>query len=175
MPIDLYSTVKKTSHWAFANNFINKTLGSSIFVALSIALLMILIIMFMYPAKAGTPFYIVMKMFVYMFFGSLLIVFLHDGVIKYLFEEEHQEKRNEVFMQNTTAEGRDFDPVYSTNYKPIKPNLPGSISGGYQQSNQLNTAIPPQASNIPVSPDEFDEIDALLNTKAPTEKQNMFK
>jgi hypothetical protein len=121
MPIDLYSSIKKTSQWAFGSPVLNGILGSSIFVSIAIALLMCLLIMIMYPAKSGTPFSIVAKMFVYMTFGSLLIIFLHDGVLKYMLEEEEEAKQAEYFMQNTTMEGRVADPAYGAMYKTISP------------------------------------------------------
>ncbi len=121
MPIDLHSSLKGASQWAFGSPLLNNALGSSICVALIIALLMILLIMFMYPAKPGTPFSVLAKLFVYMLFGTMMIVFLHDGVIKYMIEEEYVTKDNEYFMQNTTIEGRKADPSYSSIYKPISP------------------------------------------------------
>ncbi len=124
MPIDLHSSLKGASQWAFGSPLLNSVLGSSIFVAFVIALLMVLSIMFMYPAKAGTPFSVLAKLFVYMFFGTMLIVFLHDGVIKYIIEEEYTEKDNEYFMQNTTLEGRRADPSYSGMYKIVSPLAP---------------------------------------------------
>lgn len=121
MPIDLYSSLKGASQWAFGSPLLNNVLGSSVFVASIIALLMVLLIMFMYPAKSGTPFSVIAKLFVYMFFGTMLIVFLHDGVIKYMMEEEFAEKDSEQFMQNATMHGRIADPSYSNMYKTVSP------------------------------------------------------
>jgi len=123
MPIDLYSSIKKASQWAFGSPLLNGVLGSSLFVAPVIALLMVLIVMVMYPAKTGTPFSIVIKMFIYMLFGSLLIIFLHDGVIKYMMEEEYSSKDSDELMRNLTIQGRTADPSYERNYNLIKPQL----------------------------------------------------
>jgi hypothetical protein len=144
MPIDLYSSIKKASQWAFGSPLLNGVLGSSLFVACVIAMLMILIIMFMYPAKSGTPFSVVIKMFVYMLFGSLLIIFLHDGVIKYMMEEEFSNKDSEEFMRNTTMQGRMSDPSYAQLYKPIQPKL--------QETQPIQSQITPVASTAPVTP-----------------------
>lgn len=120
MPIDLLSSIRKTSHWAFGSPILNNILGSSIFVALTIAIIMILIIMFMYPAKSGTPFSIVGKMFIYMFFITLMVIFLHDGVIKYMFEEELGEKASDDIMQGVTLSSKNV--VYN-NTPPVNPTL----------------------------------------------------
>ena len=121
MPIDLYSTINKTSQWAFGSPVLNAILGSSVFVALVVALLMVVIVMVMYPAKSGTPFSVVMKMFVYMAAGTLLVIFLHDGVLKYMMEEESAEDDADAFMQNTTMGGRQADPSYGMMYQQIAP------------------------------------------------------
>jgi hypothetical protein len=91
---------------------------------------MIILIMVMYPAKPGTSFSIVAKMFIYMFFGSLLVIFLHDGVLRYLIDDENQNLKAEAFMQNTTSGGREYDPSYGGLYKPVNPTPAsgGSIS-----------------------------------------------
>jgi hypothetical protein len=145
MPIDLYCTLKKTSQWAFGSSFLNSVLGSSIFVSIVVSLVMVLIVMIMYPAKAGTSFSVVAKMFVYMFLGTMVVVFLHDGVIKYMLEEEHAADKSEEFMQNTTIGGREYDPAYSNMYKPIVPNAPKLNDGQYanrQDSRQDNRQDP---------------------------------
>jgi hypothetical protein len=133
MPIDLYSSLRGASQWAFGSPLLNNILGSSLFVAIVVALLMILLIMFMYPAKPGTSFAVIAKMFVYMFFSSLLVIFLHDGVIKYMMEEESAALDADDFMQNTTMRGRLADPAYGGLYKTISP-----------QNN-----VPPDTSQIP--------------------------
>lgn len=147
MPIDLLSSSKSVSKWAFGSPFLNKVLGSSMFVAGSVAFLMIILIMIMYPAKSGTSFTVVLKMFVYMFFGSLLVIFLHDGVVRYITEESHNEKQAEAFMQNITQTGRVADPSYASMYKPIIPaqnttqvspaNVPSTTGAAEHEEEQL--------------------------------------
>lgn len=143
MPIDLYSSLKGASQWAFGSQLLNNILGSSIFVAIIVSLLMILLIMFMYPAKSGTSFVVVAKMFIYMCFGSLLIIFLHDGVLKYMMEEQFTTRDSEHFMQNTTMQGRISDPSYSDLYKPISPQ---------PQQMQQSPVQPSPVQQIPVQP-----------------------
>jgi hypothetical protein len=156
MPIDLYSSIKKASQWAFGSQLLNSILGSSLFVAVVIALLMILLVMIMYPAKSGTSFSVVIKMFVYMFFGSLLTIFLHDGVLKYMMEEELSTKDSDDFMRNITLVGRKSDPAYSDMYNLVQPNqssqqsqLPVKTSQNNQLSQQGQNN-PPNQLETPV-------------------------
>jgi hypothetical protein len=127
MPIDLCGSINKTSQWAFGSPILNSIFGSSVFVAIVIAFIMILLIMVMYPAKSGTSLGIVVKMFIYMLFGSLLIVFLHDGVIKAQYSEQQDDEAAAAFMRNTTMEGRQYDPSYGSTYKQISPTITSSI------------------------------------------------
>lgn len=122
MPIDLLSSIKKTSHWAFGSNILNSILGSSIFVALVISLTMILLIMIMYPAKSGTSLTIVCKMFIYMFFITWLVLFLHDSVVRYINEEELEEKESDELANGADPDKRD---VIYNNDKQIEPKKEG--------------------------------------------------
>lgn len=113
MPIDLLSSIKKTSQWTFSSPTINYILGSSLFIAIIIALVMVLLIMIMYPARKNTQLSVLCKMFIYMFFSSLLIVFLHDGVIKTMYDEELQSSEENNMMSGIDVVNA--DAVYNSN------------------------------------------------------------
>lgn len=137
MPIDLYGSIKKTSQWAFGSPFLNGVLSSTVVVAIMISLIMIFIIMIMYPAKSGTPFSIVAKMFVYMFFSTMLVVFLHDSVLKYMIEESNA--------------ARDAN------------NFVATVTGGDENSNAsfagMRTIVSPVVQTKPTTPDEHNTTD----------------
>lgn len=154
MPIDLYSSSKAASRWAFGSPFLNKILGSSLFVAGIVAFLMILLIMVMYPAKSGTSFSVVVKMFIYMFFGSLLVIFLHDGVVRYLAEEDRNEKQADAFMQNITQTGRTADPSYASMYKPIAPQTTAQTTSQTVAQPSTTGAAEPETTPSQI-PDTF--------------------
>lgn len=121
MSIDLYESIDGMSKWAFGNNFLNKILGSSLAIAIVISFIMVLLIMFIYPAKQGTSFVVVLKLFVYMFFSSLLVIFLHDGILKYTIKEDVVEGGNNSFTSRIIG-GSDSDPTYAMyNIKPVTP------------------------------------------------------
>jgi hypothetical protein len=135
MPLDLGSTVKKTGSFVFGNKLLNKFLGSGLFLAGIIAITMILLVMIMYPAKSGSSFFIVFKMFLYMFGLSVILIFLHDSVLKFHIEEEKEQRDAEDILQNTTIAGRQNDVVYG-GYPSISP-----------QTNMGQTQIKPLSSN----------------------------
>ncbi len=137
MAIDLYSTLKNTSQWAFGSAILNGILSSSIFVAFVIALIMVLLIMLMYPAKSGTSFSVVCKLFVYMFLGSLLVLFLHDGVLTYMIKEEYSNNNTDSLMQDVLddvpAPRDQFGPPISQRNNlqgnlPMKDNFQGNTT-----------------------------------------------
>jgi hypothetical protein len=138
---------------------------------------MVILIMVMYPAKKGTPFSIVAKLFIYMMFSSLLVVFLHDGVIKYMYDEERESQLSESFMQNVTFDGRNRDAVYGQSYQTISPS-PAPIPAPTPA-----TASPPPAQVVVKG--VYDIISAveggsvtggrhLIGPPRPTERSNPF-
>ena len=147
MAIDLYSTLKNTSQWAFGSTILNGILSSSIFVAFVIAMIMVLLIMLMYPAKSGTSFSVVCKLFVYMFLGSLLVLFLHDGVLTYMLKEEYSNNSTDSLMQDVLDE-----PI---RVERRDPN---------QNTNNQNTNSQRDTSPIDNTIEEIDDTPLQLNT-----------
>ena len=82
MTIELLACTRQVNQYASDSIGLNKLLSHTGILAFMISLLMVLIIMVFYPAKPGTSFYILVKIFMYMFAGTLLLVFLHDGMLK---------------------------------------------------------------------------------------------
>ena len=144
MAIDLYNTLKNTSQWAFGSAILNGILSSSIFVAFVIALLMMLLIMLMYPAKSGTSFSVIFKLFVYMFLGSLFVVFLHDGVLTYMIKEEHSKNNSDALIQDVFEDAPNSMMTRVPTKVPVKPNvaeiLEDNVSEPDDTPTQLNTS-----------------------------------
>jgi len=133
MPIDLCSSVNKISNYTFGSGFLNTIFGSSLSVAFVVSIIMILLIMMMYPAKSGTSLLIIVKLFIYMFMFTLLIVFLHDGVLKYAMKENVESETDSSFIKNTATMGGDV--VYH-NYNNINP-----AAGAYSKPTTINDDI----------------------------------
>jgi hypothetical protein len=120
MPIDLYSSVNKVSHFAFGSTLLNSLFSNTVVTALIITFIMVLAVMILYPARSGTPIMEVVKMFIYMFIFNLIVIFVHDGVIKYVIKEQYQDKDSNELMQGTNISGR--NPVYGQNYVSVDPS-----------------------------------------------------
>jgi hypothetical protein len=172
MPIDLCSSIKKTSQWAFGSSVLNSILGSSVFVSFIIALIMVLLIMIMYPAKAGTPFSVVAKMFVYMLFSSMLVIFLHDGVIKYMFEEEMQEQKEDAIITGGTT----GDLVYNASNTFVSPYRNNSNTAQTSNENSgSNTSQPISPHGYRINPNNNESVESPVASPmaAVTEKQEI--
>jgi hypothetical protein len=169
MPIDLLSSIKKTSQWTFSSPTLNGVLGSSFFVSIVIALLMVLLIMIMYPAKKNTPISILLKMFIYMFFGTMLVVFLHDGVIKTMYDEEQQCSEEETLMSGVNI--KNADVVYNTNPIPTI-QMPNTQSTPNTQNTPSTQNTQQEKMELPLFIGGGGSLDAA---KPPKHKPNPYK
>jgi hypothetical protein len=145
--IDILSSVKSASRWAYGTKLISGTFGNSLVLALILSAVMILIVMFMYPAKKDACASVLFKMFVYMFLITSVIIFLHDGVLLSGAEEDDKAVAGGAFMGGITMAGRENDPAYGGAYIPIKPTSaptptsePASMPAPEPASPSLNDA-----------------------------------
>ncbi len=152
MPIDLHSLVTSVSNNVFGSPFLNNLFHNSIFVAFLISIIMVLLIMFMYPAKKGTSIGVVLRMFMYMLLGSAVVIFLHDGVVKYKIQKEQSAARDSAFTGGFSKLGGS-DPVYGSMYKPVMP-----VTAGITNVNDTN-------ADSDSDSDSDEEIDSELMMK----------
>jgi len=143
MPIDICSSLNKISQYTFGSSFLYNTFGNTLSVSLIISIIMMLLVIILYPAHPNTSFITVLKLFMYMFLGSLVVVFLHNSVIKYYYEEKHNNAASLDIIRGINANNR--DAVYG-NYQSIQPsstqqNQDSQTSQDNKQDDNLNDAI----------------------------------
>jgi hypothetical protein len=122
--IDFNSSTKKATNLVFTNSTLNSLLGNSLSLGITISLLMVLLVMVMYPAKAGTSFSIMVKLFIYMFLGSTIFIFLHDGIMhNNILNEVKDSKGDELFssMNEKNRQESSADIVYGE--KKVSANV----------------------------------------------------
>jgi hypothetical protein len=141
MPIDFNSSITQLSKKTFGNTFLSGLLGNTISISFVISLVIVLIIMIMYPAKSGTKFTIFAKMMIYIYFSVLLLVFLHDSIVKYKVKENLERDIDEDNINSMT--GGD-DLIYKTNR--ISPALNAQQTQQQQQINQSDKKIKPSTT-----------------------------
>ena len=80
MPLEFGDLIKGGSNSIFSSY--GSWFSSPFLVALLITFIVILIILVMYPAKSNASLIKIFKMFLYVFIGTFVIVFLHDGCVE---------------------------------------------------------------------------------------------
>lgn len=171
MPVDLCSSVNSISQYAFGSGFLNSLLGSALSVAFIIAMTMVLLIMFLYPAKKGTPFKTVFKMFVYMFLISLLVIFAHDSINQTA--QQAQQKHKEV--SEIFRSVNDRDPVYG-NYESVN-NVLGGVDKPYPGLMPKTPTPTPEeihAEQVKQQRKKIDNANSMSSQKPPPPVQNPF-
>jgi hypothetical protein len=121
MTIELLACTRQVNKYASDSIGLNKLLSHTGILALMISLLMVLIIMVFYPAKPGTSFYILVKIFVYMFTGTLLLVFLHDGILKDQYENTAHDLDLNDMVTNVTGKNSNSRMAFGAAEHSIKP------------------------------------------------------
>ena len=169
MPIDFNETLKKTTQWAFGSPLLNSILGSGLFMAIVISLIMVIIVMLVYPAKNGAQFKPIAKMFIYMFIGTVFLMFLHDGILKHTIEEEIS--RKEIDNLSFGVQRRQVNPAYSGAHQQITPFHMNTTGGNIQKvepsnilkNNTSNITEVPGKNNSEAEKEDALEIDNIIS------------
>lgn len=138
MPIDLNDSLNNISARAFGSPVISGALGNVLSCAAILSIIAIVLIMFIYPAKSGTSFVVVVKIFIYMFAASAALIFIHDGIRSK--RSAYQNTASDQYDLVTQSNPADRDVIYSQDSHEVRPEMPNRpYTGG-----QTNT------SNVPV-------------------------
>lgn len=121
MPIDFLSTTNSLQS-AVESSWANTVFGGTVSTAIMISILFVLLIMVMYPAKSGTSFWVVVKMWLYALVSVGVLLFLHDGVLRAKIKKEHTDGLNDISVQLSKSTYGSADPAY----------------GGYIEQNSVN-------------------------------------
>jgi hypothetical protein len=117
MPVDLCASLNRTGDYAFGSPFLNSLFGNKIIVSVLIALIVVVIVMLIYPAKKGTDYGLLIKIFIYVAAFTGIVIFLHDGILEANVKEQMHDK-NSVNISSDSPQ----NTVYPDR-KIITPNL----------------------------------------------------
>lgn len=129
---------------------IGDILSSTGIIAATIAVFMILLIMYMWPVRnASTT--VILKMFTYMFLVSGALIFLHDGVRKRSYDANHSDMATRSVMD---AVNGGVDAAYIGSQNLIDPNTTVSaplvhVSAEDLAELQEDISKPPSTANNP--------------------------
>ena len=162
MPIDFNSSINKVSSFTFGSPLLNNMLNSPFAVSFAIAVMSILLIMFLYPAKSGTPIMTLVRLFVYTLLSTTLFVFLHDGVRASSDKEANLNKKDEALMRGITSKDKELYNLIGQ--KTIdSPEITAALAP--PQSSQQLFDNNPRANNVAVAP--------ILDNTTATDQINM--
>jgi hypothetical protein len=82
MPIDIKNIIAGGANVLSSSSSLGKFVKSTIGLAVILAIVMIIIVMFIYPAKENSSMLSIIQIFVYSLFINCLIIFFHDNMIK---------------------------------------------------------------------------------------------
>lgn len=102
--------------------FLGNSIKSPFWLALMITVIIILITIFVYPAKKSAPISKLLKLMIYIFITSLILIFLHDNAIREVWQNEHEDKKAREIMGGMA----DF---LANGDKPVIPATFGVDSG----------------------------------------------
>jgi hypothetical protein len=74
------------------SGFFGSSIKSPFWLALIITVCILLIIIFVYPAKKSAPVSKLIKLMIYIFVGVLIFLMLHDNVLHDAWKAEHEDK-----------------------------------------------------------------------------------
>jgi hypothetical protein len=82
MPCNLNSALEGTCNFTLGSVFINNFLKSPIWLSAILTVLIVVLIMSIYPAKKNTGCSVLIKLALYIFIGSNVLMFLHDNILR---------------------------------------------------------------------------------------------
>ena len=80
------------------SGFFGSSLKSPFWMALIITVIIILITIFVYPAKKSASISKLLKLMIYIFAVSLILLFLHDNAIREAWSFEHEDKKTREML-----------------------------------------------------------------------------
>lgn len=151
MPIDIKSLISGGADILTSKSSVGKFVKSTVGLALLLALVMVIIVMFIYPTKENAPFTALGQLFIYAFLTSAIAIFLHDNMIKSDLKAEYRNEAREelvggVFKQvNTIPTMQMEQPQRGSEYIPVAQSIP------------ITPSVPtdlyiPTAPSIPAAP-----------------------
>lgn len=136
MPININSCIDDCSRSVFGNDLLHQVFNSKVLTTLLITIIVVLLIMFIYPAKSGTSTLLLCKLALYIFLATFTIILFHDTVMDYDREEKIDNMKKEDMMIN-----RNYDAIIGAPTIQVKPTVYkiGDETTDTQTTNPTNT------------------------------------
>ena len=94
--------------------------------------------------------------------GSLAVLFIHDGVVKYIISEEYENKKDADVMRLTNAQGR--ENLFEQDNIPVRPNnIMGGDGGDFAHENAAHDEA---AESRDTTSDDLKKLETVIATKS---------
>lgn len=113
-----------------SNSWAGILFSNILYTSILLALIILLIICFTYPAKKNTPFYITMRLIFYVFVSVIGILAIHHRIIEAKLEDEYSSKMNKEILE-TVRGGNLSTMLGGTNIK-IAPKYKPPVEEHHQ-------------------------------------------
>jgi hypothetical protein len=98
MPIELSNTLKDTCGWSFASPGINNIFCNKVYTAGVLTVIIIILVMIIYPGKAGTPMWVIFKLGFYILLATVGVIFIHDSIVHNISEKKIEGGASDAFI-----------------------------------------------------------------------------
>jgi len=111
--------------------FLGNSIKSPFWLAIMITVIIILITIFVYPAKKSASISKLLKLMIYIFITSLILLFLHDSAIREVWQTEHEDKKAREILGG-------MDDFIANGGRPV---IPATFGGGNTGPNSADPRI----------------------------------
>lgn len=111
MPVDIGASTRKVCGTAFGSNFLRYVLLSPVYTSIIISVMLVIIVIVIYPAQRGASGYSLFKVFLYSTITSLLIIYMHNSILKHNLEDKYANGIFSDVMNNVSHGSQSGAPI----------------------------------------------------------------
>ena len=133
MSIEIGSLFGGVYNKAYSVKGLNIIFSNIIYTSIILSCIVLIIIMFIYPCKSNAPSWLLLKMFAYILFSSVIFLSIHSSILKNNYEKKYTDsnmtKLYDKFKNNNLIYGDEIiKPKLNMSSNPVQEE--GTITGG---------------------------------------------
>ncbi len=120
----------------YSTTGLHSVFSSILYTSIILSIIVLLILMFIYPCKKGTPSWILIKIFLYVLSINTIVFAIHNSIIKNNYKEKYLNNNVDTLMQNVY--GGNKSPIYETEKLPVEANFRENT---YENKEENDTSV----------------------------------
>lgn len=131
MAIEMSSLFGNVYNKAYSIKGLNVIFSNIIYTSIILSCIMLIIIVVIYPCKKNTPYWLIMKIFFYILFSSIVFLSIHSSIIKNNYQKKYMDsdvsKMYDTFESNNLVYGDEFvkPQINMSNFSNEEPQITG--------------------------------------------------